>query len=321
MKEYKPLWIFKNSHINTIFPTFFRNIEIKYERQRVFFEDRDFLDFDWIKNKNSKLIILCHGLEGSSNSHYIKAFAKYFSSRQWDVLALNYRSCNGEINPSPFYYVSGKGDEIEKALEYTADYSEIILIGFSLGANKILHYLGNEENLNKKIKGAFVVSPPCDLEGSSQMMIKKSNQLYTNFFLKQLKNKVLEKQKKYPNIFKAFDISFEDVLNTKNLIAFDNEFTAKLNGYRNAKEYYINNSSLYTLNNINIPTIILTALDDPMMSLTCYPKDIVKNNPFLELKTPKYGGHVSYASFGKEYWLEKYAYEYIERKILKKMMF
>ncbi|WP_022819196.1 YheT family hydrolase [Fusobacterium russii] len=318
MKEYKPSLLFKNAHINTIFPTFFRKIEVKYQREKIFLNNFDFLNFDWIKNGNKRIIILCHGLEGSSNSHYIKAFAKYFSERNWDVLALNYRSCDGEISASPFYYVSGKGDEIEIALKYTAAYDEIVLIGFSLGANKILHYLGNEDIQNKKIKGAFVVSPPCDLHGSSLMMIKKSNKFYSDFFLKQLKNKVLKKEEKYPKIFNSFGISLEKVLNTKNLIDFDNEFTAKLNGFKNADEYYIKNSSLYTLNKIKINTLILTAMDDPMMSESCYPREKVKLNPFLNLQTPKYGGHVSYASFTKEYWLENYAYDYIENNIIKK---
>lgn len=319
MKEYNPSLLFKNPHINTVFPTFFRKIKVNYVREKIFLKDSDFLNFDWIKNGNKKLIILCHGLEGSSNSHYMKAFAKYFSERAWDVLALNYRGCGGEINPSPFYYILGKGDEIEIALKYASPYDEIVLVGFSLGANKILHYLGSENNKSRKIKGAFVVSPPCDLQGSSLVMLKKYNKIYTDFFLKQLKNKVFKKEEKYPNIFVDFGINLEKVLSTKNLIEFDNEFTAKLNGFRNAEEYYIKNSSLYTLNKINVSTLILTAMDDPMMSESCYPKEVSKLNPYLDLKTPKYGGHVSYASFAKEYWLEKYAYEYIENNIIKKV--
>lgn len=317
MKEYKPSLLFKNPHINTVFPTFFRKIKVNYVREKIFLKDSDFLNFDWIKNGNKKLIILCHGLEGSSNSHYMKAFAKYFSERAWDVLALNYRGCGGEINPSPFYYILGKGDEIEIALKYASPYDEIVLVGFSLGANKILHYLGSENNKSRKIKGAFVVSPPCDLQGSSLVMLKKHNKVYSDFFLKRLKEKVLKKEKKYPNIFSDFEIQLDRVLNTKNLIEFDNEFTAKLNDFKNAEEYYMKNSSLYCLDKINIRTLILTAMDDPMMSEGCYPKEISNLNPFLELKTPEYGGHVSYTSFNKEYWLEKFAYEYIEKEILR----
>lgn len=318
MKEYKPSILFRNGHINTIFPTYFRKVTVEYERERINLEDKDFLDFDWIKKNNKKLLILCHGLEGSSNSHYIKAFAKYFSEMAWDILALNYRFCSGEINRDAKYYVSGKGDEIDIALSLAKEYEEIVFAGFSLGANKILHYMGSTENKIDKIKGAFVVSPPCDLYGSSIMMNNGINKIYANFFLKQLKEKIVIKQKKYPNIFKDKNISIEQALKAKTLIDFDNEFTAKINGCRDAFEYYSKNSSLYCLNKIDRPCHIVTALDDPMMSKTCYPIDAVKKNKNLTLNTPKFGGHVSYASVSKEYWLEKYAYEYIETKILKK---
>lgn len=318
MKEYRPSILFKNRHINTIFPTYFRKVNVKYERERINLKNKDFLDFDWIKNNNTKLIILCHGLEGSSESHYIKAFSKYFSERNWDILALNYRSCSGEVNKSPNYYVSGKGDEIDIALDYSKKYENIILAGFSLGANKVLHYMGNTENKLESIKGAFVVSPPCDLYGSSIMMNKGINKIYANFFLKQLKEKVFQKIKKYPDIFFNSNISIEKALKAKTLIEFDDEFTAKVNGYKDAFEYYTKNSSIYSLCKIDRPCHIVMALDDPMMSKTCYPTDAVKKNKNLSLNTPKFGGHVSYASISEEYWLEKYAYEYIETKILKK---
>lgn len=318
MEEYKPSILFKNKHINTIFPTYFRKIELNYERQRLYIENNDFLDFDWIKNNNSKLLILCHGLEGSSNSHYIKAFSKYFSERSWDTLALNYRACSGEINSSPFFYVSGRGDEIKIALEISKNYSDIILAGFSLGANKVLDYMAKEIYKPENLKGAFVVSPPCDLYGSSIMMKRGINKIYSNFFLKQLKNKVTKKLEKYPNIFDDFNISIEKVLKTKNLMDFDNEFTAKINNCQDAMEYYIKNSSLYSLDKIDKTCHILTALDDPMMSKTCYPIEAVKKNKNLSLTMPKFGGHVSYASFNKEYWLEQYAYNYINTSILKK---
>lgn len=318
MKEYKPSILFKNGHINTIFPTYFRKVEVNYERERINLENKDFLDFDWIKNNNNKLLILCHGLEGSSKSHYIKAFARYFSERNWDILALNYRSCSGEINTSPSYYVSGKGDEIDIALSLSTKYKKIVLTGFSLGANKVLHYMGNTENKTENLKGAFVVSPPCDLYGSSIMMNRGLNKIYANFFLKQLKEKVIKKQEKYPEIFKNTNISMDKVLGAKTLIEFDDEFTAKINGCKDAFEYYTKNSSIYSLDKIDRPCHILTALDDPMMSETCYPVEAVKKNKNLSLEMPKFGGHISYASLSKEYWLEKYAYEYIETKILNK---
>ena len=309
MKEYHPSFWFRNAHINTCYPTFFRKVDISYRRQRIFLEDGDFLDFDWVEKGNSKLILLCHGLEGSSESHYIKAFACYFSERAWDILALNYRSCSKEPNPSPFFYIAGKGDEISTALQYASSYEEIVFIGFSLGANKVLHYLGTEREIPKNVTMGVAVSPPCDLKGSSLLFARGWNKIYEQYFLKQLKKKMIQKEEKYPNIFQKFEISLEEVQKAKTLVEFDNLVTSKLAGCKDAYEYYKRNSSLFCLKNIHHPSFILTALDDPMMSESCYPREEVEKNMFLYLETPKYGGHISYASFEKDYWLEKFIFE------------
>ncbi|HEY4533738.1 MAG TPA: alpha/beta fold hydrolase [Fusobacterium sp.] len=313
MKEYKPSFLFRNAHVNTCFPTFFRKVEIEYRRQRVLLRKDDFLDFDWVEKGNSKIIVLCHGLEGSSQSHYIKAFSRYFSERSWDVLALNYRSCSKEPNPSPFFYVAGKGDEIATALKLTSEYQEVVLIGFSLGANKVLDYLGKEEKIPKNVKMGVAVSPPCDLKESSLLFSKGWNRIYEQYFLKQLKRKVIEKEKKYPNILKEIGISIEKVQKATSLVEFDHLVTSQLAGCSDAYDYYEKNSSLFHLRKIHHPTLILTALDDPMMSEHCYPREEVKNNVWLHLETPQYGGHISYASFEKEYWLEKFVFETVNQ--------
>ena len=312
MKEYKPSFLFQNAHINTCFPTLFRKVKIRYRRQRVLVGKDDFLDFDWVRRGNSKIILLCHGLEGSSKSHYMKAFARYFSERSWDVLALNYRSCSKEPNPSPFFYVAGKGDEISTALELTSEYQEVVLIGFSLGANKVLDYLGKEEKIPKNVKMGVAVSPPCDLKESSLLFSKGWNRMYEQYFLGRLKRKVLKKEKIYPNLLRGMGISIEKIQKAKTLVEFDHLLTSKLAGCKDAYDYYEKNSSLFHLKKIHHPTLILTALDDPMMSGRCYPREEVKNNAFLHLETPKYGGHISYASFTKEYWLEKFVFEKVE---------
>lgn len=316
MKEYQPSLLFKNNHINTCFPTFFRRISLPYVRKRIETKDGDFLDFDFFQQGNKKLLILCHGLEGSSKSHYIKAFAKYFGERSWDSLAINYRSCSGEVNKSSSFYVAGKGDEIDLALEQAKEYEEIVLVGFSLGANKVLHYLGKAENIPKNVKGGVAVSPPCDLKESSFLFTKGFNKVYEQYFIDKMKKKLLEKRKKYPHVFEGLDIPFEDLDKVRDLVDFDNKYTSKVTGFQDAFDYYKQNSSLFVLNNIHHKTLILTALDDPMMSPNCYPYEEVEKNPYLELKTPQYGGHISYASFSKVYWLESFVYDYVEKNIL-----
>lgn len=292
-----------------------------YERERIYLKDGDFLDFDFFRKRNKKLLILCHGLEGSARSHYIKAFVKYFGERSWDSLAINYRSCSGETNPNSFFYVAGRGDEIALALEQAREYEEVVLVGFSLGGNKILHYLGKTENISLNVKGGVAISPPCDLKESSFLFSKGLNKMYEQFFLGRMKRKLKEKRKKYPELFDRIPICFEDLDKVKNLIDFDNYFTCKITGFRDAFDYYEKNSSLSVLENIKHKTLILTALDDPMMGPNCYPWEEVKKNSYLELKTPQYGGHISYASFSKTYWLEEFVYQYITENILKKGIF
>lgn len=318
MKEYKPSLLFRNNHFNTCYPTFFRRIPLTYERERIYTENGDFLDFDFFRKGNKKLLILCHGLEGSARSHYIKAFVRYFGERSWDSLALNYRSCSGETNASSFFYVAGKGDEITLALERAKEYEEVVLVGFSLGGNKVLHYLGKTEEIPLNVKGGVAISPPCDLKESSFLFSKGINKMYEQFFLGRMKKKLKEKRKKYPALFEGMDIPFEKLDKVKNLIAFDNDFTSKLTGFRDAFDYYEKNSSLYVLKNIRHRTLILTAFDDPMMGPNCYPWEEVEKNSYLELKVPQHGGHISYASFSKTYWLEEFVYQYVTERILKK---
>ena len=145
MIEYKPCFLFRNKHINTCFPTLFRRINIEYERERIDTPDGDFLDLDWIKNGNDKIIVLCHGLEGSSRSKYIQGTARYFSERGWDVLAINYRGCSGEMNRKLTFYHMGYTEDLETALKKTSQYKKVVLAGFSLGANVVLKYLGERE--------------------------------------------------------------------------------------------------------------------------------------------------------------------------------
>ena len=145
MLEYKPCFLFQNKHINTCFPTLFRKINIEYKRERIDTPDGDFLDLDWIKNGNDKAIVLCHGLEGSSRSKYIQGAARYFSERGWDVLAINYRGCSGEMNRKLTFYHMGYTEDLETTLKETSQYKKVALVGFSLGANLVLKYLGERE--------------------------------------------------------------------------------------------------------------------------------------------------------------------------------
>jgi predicted alpha/beta-fold hydrolase len=149
----------RNKHLETIIPALFRKIDILYKRERVELPDGDFMDLDHVNNDSKNLLVLFHGLEGSSNSQYIKGFSKYFSNQGFDICAVNFRSCSGENNRLLKSYHSGKSDDVDLIINHIVtnkNYSKIILGGFSLGGNVLLKYLGEQaEKINPLIKTAF----------------------------------------------------------------------------------------------------------------------------------------------------------------------
>lgn len=312
--DYKPSFLFKNGHINTCFPTLFRRVEVEYRRERINTPDVDFIDIDWIKNGNDKVILLCHGLEGSSKSKYIQGVAKYFSTRGWDILAMNYRGCSGEINKKIKFYNMGQIEDLAEVIKKTEDYKKVVLAGFSLGAGLIINYLGKTKIYPKNLYCAIVVSPPCDALGSARTFVKKSNFIYKKHFMDRLKKKIKEKSIVHPD-----KINLDRVLACDSIEEFDDVFTAPQYGYKDALDYYDKVSPRKSIPFIKIPTLILMAEDDPIMSESCYPVKESSKNKYITLQITKYGGHVGYARFfGEVYWLEERIFDYINNIMRKK---
>lgn len=310
MRAYKPGFLFKLGDVNTVYPSFFRNVKVKYERERLELEDGDFLDIDRIKKGNKKAAILCHGLEGSSNSNYIRAIASLLSKSSYDVVAVNYRSCSGEINRLPRFYNAGATDDLGKIIDYVEkDYESIYLIGYSLGANLILKYLGVDNGKDKKLKAGVAISCPLDLYDSSFTLNKKRNYVYKMKFLLSFKKKLKEKNKLMPD---KIDITGIDKL--KDFNEFDERYTAKLGGYKNAEDYYKKESAINFIGDIKVPALIINAQDDPILSSKCYPKNLKNLNENLNVLYPKYGGHVGFAKFNKNYyWTDYKVLEFFRR--------
>lgn len=306
--EYNPPWIFKFAHINTCFPTFFRKIKIKFTRERINTPDGDFLDLDWYKNSNDKILILCHGLEGSSNSQYIHATAKYFGEKGWDTLAMNYRGCSGEMNKKPCLYHSGFTSDLELLIEKVKSYKKLAIVGYSLGGNLVLKYLGERNIYPDNLLCGMAVSAPCDLYANSLALKAPRNFIYRLFFVNKLRKKGIAKAKLYPFLFDENTIT-----KLKYIDEFDTLITAPTFGFNDSTDYYKKMSSINFISNINIDTFILTPQDDPIMAPECYPYEEAKNNPHILLETPKYGGHVGFSQIKDyPYYLEQRLYEYVK---------
>ena len=302
--SYNPGFVFRSGHINTLYPYLFRpKLPIHFNRERIHLPDGDFLDLDWKKENSDRLVVLCHGLEGSSDSKYITHLSQHFSEYNIDVLAINYRSCSGEMNRSPRVYHSGATDDLDFVLkEKTLHYNEVYLIGFSLGANLSLKYAGEEisKDLNN-LKAVIGISAPCDLEGGSYVLKRAENYLYTKNFLKSLKAKAVIKHEQFPDLF-----DLEHILDSKNVFEFDDRFTAPIHGFGDAINYYRTCSSLHYLKNIDIPCLIISAYDDSFLSDSCYPYAEAKKNELITLKVSKFGGHVGFVQLNsKYYWHEE----------------
>lgn len=300
--EYSPPLPFKNGHFNTVYSSLFRRVKpLAFQRKRIETPDDDFLDIDVLENGSKKIVVLCHGLEGSSASKYIQAAARLLSKNGYAVAAMNYRFCSGEINRQLITYHSGRTEDLHTVITHLLpDYEAMYLVGFSLGGNLVLKYNGDGiYPLHSKIKASVAISVPVDLHASSIVLQQRQNRLYTWRFLRTLSKKIRLKHQQYPD---QVDVGL--LKKVKKLIDFDEHYTSQLNGFKDAADYYAQASSKQFLDKISAPTLLINALDDPFLSSSCFPYTQAKNNPYFFLMCPAYGGHVGFISQGEYYWSE-----------------
>lgn len=316
--DYKPVWWATNKHLNTIIPNKIRLFEdFQWVREKIETPDNDFLHLDWsaiTQIPTDTIVVLVHGLEGSSKSGYIRGMAKQVNSIGLDAVALNLRSCSGEMNQQLNMYHSGKIDDLETALKHvnSKGYKQVILIGFSLGGNLVLLYTGKKGSTSPiPLIKTIAISTPCDLNGSTTMLEKKSNTVYRLNFLMRLKNKAKKKQVQFPNA----DLNWEAIFNAKTISEFDDHFTARIHGFKDSKDYYTQCSSLNVVDKISTSTWIINAQDDSFLSESCTPKNV--DNKHLQIIHPKKGGHVGFIDqlpLHKSQWHERLAAQIIENE-------
>jgi uncharacterized protein len=297
-----PLFLF-SPHLETIFPALLRRVDLRsYTRERIITPDDDFLDLDWLTQNSDKLVILSHGLEGNSTRPYIKGMAKALSENGYDILAWNFRGCSEEMNRQLRFYHSGATDDLDIVVQHAIkkNYQKIYLVGFSLGGNLTLKYLG-ERSPSSKIKKAVTVSVPLELESSCRKISEASNWMYANRFLTSLKKKITTKSAL------MFGLDTNGIQKIRTLLEFDNRYTAPLHGFENAIDYYRKCSSINFLNDISTPTLIINTLNDPFLSKACFPPEFVKNHNSVKLEILLRGGHVGFTQFNKNglYWSEQ----------------
>ncbi len=314
--DYKPKYWLRNGHSNTIAAFLYRQgLDTPfYQRIRITTPDNDFLDLDFaqIGGGSDTLIIVLHGLEGSSSSGYVKTLVKSIQRRSWDAVAVNMRGCSGEPNLNYGSYHSGKSDDLETVVNYLLenyDYKRIGVIGFSLGGNITLRYMGEQRTqVPSLVEAAVAISVPCDLGATAIRLSDWDNFIYLGRFLKDLKAKAIEKKTNFPKA----PFSFEDINKVKSFRDFDDLYTGPAHGFGDAEGYWRNCSSIYVVDQIERPTMLVNAWDDPFLTPECFPADIAEGSKYFHFHQTKYGGHVGFANQSpSESWHEEYALDFL----------
>lgn len=316
--DFSPTLPFKNGHFNTMYRPLFMKDICSYLRKRVATWDNDFIDLDFSLVGSSTLVVLIHGLEGSSESRYMASTTKHLNNKGLDTVCFNLRGCSGEDNLLLQTYHSGKTDDLEFVVKYLLenyDYQNIIIVGFSLGGNLTLKFLGEQEDyLSPKIKGGIAVSVPVDIATAEQEMDKLKNKLYMEIFFKTMKNKVLEKAHKFPE----YKLDKDKLFKATKFRHLEELYTVPVFGFDSPQDYWVKASSKPYLSKIKRPTLLINAKDDTFLSQECYPFDEAHSSDFFYLEAPNYGGHVGFMTSFKpseNTWLEKRIERFIKQNI------
>lgn len=291
-----PSWL-PGGHLQTIYATaFIRAPTVAYRRERVELADGDFLDFDWVDGDTKRpVVVLFHGLEGSSSSNYARSLMHLVKSRGWNGVVAHFRGTSGEDNRLPRAYYAGDSEEIGRMLRHVKSRqpsAAIYAVGVSLGGNALLKWLGEEsEAAQQLVQAAAGVSAPVDLAAAGNALDRGFNQsVYTARFLTSLKAKALRKADQYPGLLDAEAISVATTFRE-----FDTLVTARLHGFVDADDYWRKVSSKPWLKFILVPTLVLNAKNDPFLPAEALP-GFREVSEAVTLEQPPSGGHVAFPS-------------------------
>jgi len=306
-KDFEPPFWLVGGHLQTIWPSFFRKVSVDVVPASGWIPtpDADELAYDYYALRNPKgLVVLCHGLEGHAQRPYMLGMAAALLASGYEVLAWSYRGCGNRLNKLPIFYHSGATYDLQTVVAFAESLSTlpIYLVGFSLGGNLVMRWLGEQgASVPKAVRAAVAISVPLDLAAGSDYLTRPAARPYTHNFLKSLKAKVLAKAENFPGHFRL------DLLpKTHNLRLFDDYFTAPLHGYKDANDYYAKASSLFVLSHIAVPTLLLQAANDPFLPATCYPEGPF---PQLQLEITERGGHVGFT-------VKEQPYSYADQRVV-----
>ena len=294
---YRPAWWIPGAHAQTLWGKFFRprpSLPLRVERWDT--PDGDFVDVHRLDGPaNAPRLLFLHGLEGTIRSHYVAGFFGEALRRGWAADLLIFRGCGDEPNRAPRFYHSGETGDLEMALERVhAEHPKtpIVLAGVSLGGNVLLKFLGEQgRSASDRVVATAAISVPFDLERGARFISTGFSRVYDRHFLKTLRRKALTKLERYPGLFDAPALN-----RAANIYEFDDAVTAPVHGFKDAHDYYSRSSSLGFLGKIAVPTLLLSAIDDPFLppAVLDEVREVARANTCLNLEFTKHGGHVGF---------------------------
>ena len=316
---YTPAWWVPGAHVRTLWGKLLRRSPALTTRvERWATGDGDEIELHRLEPLGTRAphggrLLALHGLEGTIRSHYLRGLLALAQRRGWSADALIFRTCNGETTRAPRLYHSGETtdlDHVVRRLIRSHPGQPLALVGFSLGGNVLLKWLGEQgQEMPSEVRAAAAVSVPFDLERGSRFIEQGFARVYTRHFLRTLRAKARVKLERDPGLFDGAALE-----RARTLFEFDDVVTAPVHGFEGAADYYRRSSSLRFLTSIRLPTLLLSAYDDPFL-----PPDtlrevehLARGNICLTAEFHQHGGHVGFIS-GRAPWAPRY---YAEERVL-----
>ena len=323
--EFRPSWWIRNRHIQTLLSPLLPRVTMpNLHRERVELADGDFIDLEWtgsdaetgsdktVELDRRPIVLMLHGLEGGIDSPYVQRMMRNAVDRGWRAVLMYFRGCSGELNRLPRTYHSGVSDDLELIVAHLArehPSAPLLAVGYSLGGNVLLKWLGEQRD-QARVSAACAISVPFDLALCAQAIDQGFSKLYKEYLLRAMRQRVLNKFSA-ARLDALFGLTPEQVANIKSFWEFDDLITAPLHGFKDVHDYYRRASCRGYIKDVQRPTLIIHAKDDPFMTPEVIP-DEQELSPLVEVDLSEYGGHVGFIS-GQYPWRPDY---YLESRVL-----
>lgn len=313
--RYRPAWWLPGGHLQTLWGKFVRRRpDVPTQVELIDAVDGDRIELHHLAGAaGAPHVVLLHGLEGSRASHYVGGMLSQARARNWGATLLVFRGCGDSTNQARRFYHSGETTDLELVMSTIvrrAPGAPIFLAGVSLGGNVLLKWLGEGSSSTRRVRAAAAVSVPFDLEAGARKISEGFSRIYDWSFLRSLRRKAMRKLTRYPDLFDE-----PKLVRARNVFEFDDAVTAPVHGFASATDYYSRSSSLGFLARIRVPTLLLSAVNDPFLpeAVLHRVRAVASENAHLTIDFVAGGGHVGFVT-GPVPWRPRY---YAEERLFR----